>query len=195
MEESLGLSSRQTVRLMPPLNMLLGDSGNPVSLDELIAKLTAVCRTNSKFLQCIRECPDQSASEILIKGQTAWITICKTFNLYSDPFKTSVLICWARYGNKMSMSCTAEEAELESAFLRMAANGRNNVQNYTALLCRSVVQHDLCYVNQVRQHCDRTALRFFLQLSERSFAYVSLFVIVVDPATNDSLEISVILDI
>lgn len=44
MEESLGLSSRQTVRLMPPLNMLLGDSGNPVSLDELIAKLTAVCR-------------------------------------------------------------------------------------------------------------------------------------------------------
>uniref|UniRef100_A0A0N5ALB6 SPARK domain-containing protein n=1 Tax=Syphacia muris TaxID=451379 RepID=A0A0N5ALB6_9BILA len=96
------------------------------------------------------------------------MTICKIYNLYPDSFKYSVLSCWIRYGNKISLSCASEEANLESSFLQMAINGKINAQNYTALVCRNVIDHDVCYMQQVGQYCDRIALRFILQLNERT---------------------------
>lgn len=176
MENALGPSSRRATQLMPPLNALLGGATNRQDVDDLVTRLQAVCRANNNFIRCIRKCSDQNTVDILVKGQTAWLIICSAFQLYTETFISSILTCWARYGDEMNEGCAAEELQLESAFHQIATNRQDSIQSHYPLLCRNVVQHDVCYIRQVKRLCDRTAFKFLLQMNEKSFiAMTELF--------------------
>uniref|UniRef100_A0A915PXB9 Uncharacterized protein n=1 Tax=Setaria digitata TaxID=48799 RepID=A0A915PXB9_9BILA len=157
--------------LVTPLHTIL--LGLPKNLRHRInsfaQRIQDICKLNMEFENCINQCDNQMAGQILLKGQTSWKSICDAYRHNTGDFLSFIVPCWSRHGNDVVTLCAAQTSAMQRAISNVVNSGIKMVNDHLDDLCRSVTMYDKCYARQSDKFCGTKMYQFLINISRRSF--------------------------